>query len=410
MIDKRRMVEHIEALGKFTSTSEGVTRFSFTKEDLEARNYIKKIMQDIGLDISEDGAGTIIGRLEGKDKSLPVIMLGSHFDSVGHGGKYDGVAGIVTALEAVKNLKENGFNNTYPIEVVAMTEEEGIRFGVGLFGSKAMVGADTGEVLYDRRDKQGMCMADAMEKCGFPPENYETARRKEGSVKAFLELHIEQSVQLEKAQKDIGIVNAVAGNQHLKAQIKGSADHAGGTPMAVRKDAGVAAATAIVEIHSYVSKLSKENVATVGQLDIYPNVRNVIPEVADFMIDNRSTDSCELSNTAKKIKEILQAAAQESGCEVTIKELKKVEPVTFDENIRKIIRQETEKLGYSYMELNSGAGHDAMIMASVAPAAMIFIPCKNGKSHCPEEYTTPEQLYKGARVLCETLRRLSVEE
>ncbi|MGN1204670.1 MAG: Zn-dependent hydrolase [Lachnospiraceae bacterium] len=410
MVTKERITNFIEEISRFTSSTDGVTRFSFTKEDMGARAYIKNIMMQIGLQVSEDGAGTIVGRLEGKNRGLPVIMLGSHFDSVGHGGKYDGVAGIATALEAVRAIREEGFVNDYPIEVVAMTEEEGIRFGVGLFGSKAMVGIDGREVLYQRKDKDGITMAEAMRSCGFDPEKFESAKRKEGSIKAFLELHIEQSIQLEEKRKDIGIVYAVAGNRHLKVKMEGSADHAGGTPMNMRKDACVAAAEAIVGIREYVSGLTPENVATVGKLELYPNVRNVIAKTASFMIDNRSTDSGKLDSTTGKLKEIVTKAARNHDCKVTIEELKKVNPVIFDERIRTIIRQEADRLGYSYMDINSGAGHDAMLMATIAPAAMIFIPCRNGKSHCPEEYSAPEQLYKGACVLYETLKRLSVEE
>lgn len=410
MVDELLIKKYIEDISKFSSTKEdGTTRLSFTKEEQAARQYIKQTMKDIGLLVREDAAGTIIGRIEGADKDAPVVMLGSHYDTVEHGGNFDGVAGVAAAMEVARCFIQGRKKNYNPIEIVAMIEEEGIRFGVGLFASKAMAGVDGKEILSERVDKNGISMAQAMRECGFDPDKFEEARRERGSIKAFLELHIEQSIQLERNNIDIGIVNSVVGNHHMNVEITGNADHAGGTPMNMRHDALVAAAGVVTYVNSSVKKYGAGNVATIGKLEVYPNVRNIVPQRVTFMVDNRSIDSLRLDSTTDEIRDEVRQACEQNGCRYIIKELKKVAPVSFDEKLTSLIKESADSLGYSNMFISSGAGHDAMIMSSIAPAAMVFVPSRDGKSHCKEEYTSYEDIKKGTEVLYRVVEKLVME-
>ncbi|HCJ58644.1 MAG TPA: Zn-dependent hydrolase [Clostridiaceae bacterium] len=405
-----RIAQDIEALSRYNATpGEGLTRFSFTKEDRGAREYIKKEMEKAGLRVYEDGAGTIIGRLEGKNQDAPVIMLGSHFDSVKNGGNFDGNAGVVTALEISRVLKENKMELNHPVEFVAIVEEEGGRFGSGLFGSRAMAGKIPREQLDLLKDEDGVTIAKAMSDFGLDPDNILQAVREPGDIKAFLELHIEQGPVLEHEEKSIGIVQYIVGINQMEVVIEGRADHAGTTPMDMRRDALDAAAGVIYNISGFAGSLKDGTVATVGSITALPGAANIVPGKVKFTIDVRSKDEGSICKVIDFVKSRLEDARREKEVTYTIDSKLKVSPVEMNEEIIKLCYKNCEALGFSRMNMLSGAGHDAMVMSELTRVGLIFVPSKNGRSHCPEEWTDYEDLQRGIELMYHTLLDLGKE-
>lgn len=405
-----RIAQDIEALSRYNATpGEGLTRFSFTKEDMGAREYIKKEMEKAGLRVYEDGAGTIIGRLEGKNQDAPVIMLGSHFDSVKNGGNFDGNAGVVTALEISRVLKENKIELNHPVEFVAIVEEEGGRFGSGLFGSRAMVGKIAREQLELLKDEDGVTIAKAMSDFGLDPDNILQAVREPEDIKAFLELHIEQGPVLEHEEKSIGIVQYIVGINQVEVVIEGRADHAGTTPMDMRRDALDAAAGVIYNISGFAGSLKDGTVATVGSITALPGAANIVPGKVKFTIDVRSKDEGSICKVIDFVKSRLEDARREKEVTYTIDSKLKVSPVEMNEEIIKLYYKNCEALGFSRMNMLSGAGHDAMVMSELTRVGLIFVPSKNGRSHCPEEWTDYEDLQRGIELIYHTLLDLGKE-
>lgn len=391
-----RIENDIKQLSKFNSSpGDGLTRFSFTKEDRDARNYIKDQMFRAGLTIYEDAAGTIIGRLNGEFKDGPTIMIGSHFDSVKNGGNFDGPAGVVMALEIARTFKENNIIPNYPIEFIAMIEEEGGRFGGGLFGSRAMTGKVTRESLDKYCDTDGISIATAMKDFGFDPDRIGEASRNPKDIKAFIELHIEQGPVLEKSSLDIGIVNYIVGIEEFEITIKGRPDHAGTTPMKMRANALDAACPVLSKISNFAIDAGEGTVATVGILNIKPGAANIVPSEVKFVVDIRSKNEKCKKEVRGKIIELLAKSTSNNNCTYSITDRLDVLPVKLDEKIIEDLSAICEKLEYKNVTMLSGAGHDAMVIASIANVGLIFVPSKDGRSHCPEEWTDYDQLQKG---------------
>ena len=399
--DRQRIQRDIEALARFTSSpGQGVSRFSFTTEDRLAREYIKRQMSASHLQIREDAAGTIIGRREGRRVGAPVVMIGSHFDSVRNGGAFDGPAGVVAGLEIARILDANRLVTEYPFEFVAMIEEEGGRFGAGLFGSRAMLGKVSSAELQNLRDRDGINVATAMREFGFDPANIGTAFRHADEIKAFFELHIEQGPILEKAKIDVGLVETVVGIDQWEIEILGRPDHAGTTPMDMRADALVAAAAIVQEIYRLGKQAGAGTVATVGSLQVWPDAGNIVPGKVVFSVDIRSTAAV----TIRKISTALQKAVHDlpyrySGISVRITPILSVQPTVLSATVLKILEEESRNCGITAQRMQSGAGHDAMIMAGLTEVGLIFVPSRDGRSHCPEEWTDYEQLQTGINLL-----------
>lgn len=405
-----RIKRDIEELAKFNATpGQGLTRFSLTKEDKGAREYIRGELLKLGLEVYEDPAGSIFGRRKGTNDDLPVIMIGSHFDSVKNGGNFDGPAGVVMALEIMRALDENNVKTKYPIEFVGMIEEEGGRFGSGVFGSRAMTGAVSMEELNNNKDNDGISMAEAFKEFGFNPGDIHKAQRKPKDIKAFIELHIEQGPVLEKDRKDIGIVDFIVGLYNLKVTIKGRPDHAGTTPMNMRADALIAATKIVSNIPGYAIEAGEGTVATVGSLDVKPGAANIVPGEVTFTIDIRSKNSRAIEDVKNKIIEDIHAQTNTSGLDVEIEEMLDVKPVEMSKEIIKSFEKNADSNGFSYIKMLSGAGHDAMIMANITDVGLIFVPSKDGRSHCPEEWTDYEDLQKGIEVIYNTILDFGVE-
>lgn len=403
-----RIQNDIEQLSKFNATpGKGLTRMSFTKEDRGAREYIKEQMKLAGLEVYEDAAGTVIGRLEGELKDAPTVMVGSHYDSVKNGGNFDGPAGVVTALETARVMKAKGLKPKFPVEFIAMIEEEGGRFGGGLFASRAMVGKVTRESLDSFKDSQGISIAEAMEEFGFDPNKIQDAVRKPEDVKAFLELHIEQGPILESGKKEIGIVEYIVGICQIEVVVKGRPDHAGTTPMEMRADALDAASLVISKISTFAKDAGEGTVSTVGTLSLLPGAANIVPGEVKFTVDMRSKKAECIEEVKEKIEAALAEVAASKGVNYTVVEKLSVTPVKLAEDILLMLNKHSDNLGLKKQTMLSGAGHDAMVMASITDVGLIFVPSKDGRSHCPEEWTEYEDLQKGIEVVCETIIEIS---
>jgi allantoate deiminase len=407
----KRIKKDIEELAQFNSTPGwGLTRFSLTKAEREARQYLKDKLKELELEVYEDQAGSLFGRMEGSKKDGPVIMIGSHFDSVKKGGNFDGPAGVVMALEVMRVLKEEGVQPEYPIEFVAMIEEEGGRFGSGVFGSRAMVGEVSYQDLLENKDQDSISMASAFKEYGYNPAEIETARRDPEEIKAFIELHIEQGPVLEKKNKDLGLVDFVVGINEFKVTVKGQPDHAGTTPMNMRKDALSSVAEIISQIKDFAKKAGKGTVATVGSLDISPGAANIVPGEVQFTVDIRSKDSECITQVKNDIESALSQMEEKEEVSWSIDEMLRVEPVKLSPDIIDLFEKKAKDNDFSYEKMISGAGHDAMIMSAITDVGLIFVPSRDGRSHCPEEWTDFEDLQKGIELIYQTVLKLGGEQ
>lgn len=395
-----RIRNDIEELSKFNETvGMGLTRLSFTKEDFGAREYIKSEMTKAGLRVYEDAAGTIIGRLDGEIKDAPVVMIGSHYDSVRNGGNFDGPAGVITALEVARVINESNIRLKFPVEFVAMIEEEGARFGKGLFASRAMTGKVNRDELDTSKDINGITLAAAMKNFGFDPDKIHEAVRKSEKVQAFLELHIEQGPVLENEVKDIGIVEYVVGICQIEVTVKGRPDHAGTTPMNMRIDALDASAQLISKISSFANRAGEGTVATVGIINISPGSSNIIPGEVKFTVDIRSKEQESINYVVGEIKKEIEQISHKSKIKYSIEEKLSVLPVKLNEKIIEDFQNICDELRLSKKNMLSGAGHDAMVMASITNVGLIFVKSKDGRSHCPEEWTEYKDLQKGIEIM-----------
>ncbi|CCU78347.1 N-carbamoyl-L-amino acid hydrolase [Halanaerobium saccharolyticum subsp. saccharolyticum DSM 6643] len=406
-----RIKNDIENLKEFNATpGKGLTRFSLTEEDRGARNYLKGELQKLDVEIYEDAAGSLVARREGTDKDAPVVMIGSHFDSVKNGGHFDGPAGVIMALEILRVMEENNVKTKYPIEFVAMIEEEGGRFGGGVFGSRAMTGQVDYQELLDFKDADGISMAQAFEDFGFDPTKIEEAKRDPEELKAFIELHIEQGPVLENEAKDVGIVDFIVGINQIRVKIEGRADHAGTTPMEMRKDALSSAAEVISEIKNFALKAGNGTVATVGTLAVKPGAANIVPAEVEFSVDIRSKKLNCIEEVRDQIDQALAAIKAEHAVDYSVQNMLMVEPVELSQEIFNTFKDESKKLGLNSKEMISGAGHDAMIMAAITDVGLIFVPSKDGRSHTPEEWTDYEDLQKGIELIYHTVLKVGEAE
>lgn len=408
-INLSRVIQDVEALSTFTATpGNGVTRLPFTRQDRLARDYLKGEMQKIGLRVWEDGYSTVFGRREGINPNAPVLMIGSHYDSVINGGPLDGVAGLVAALEILRVLEESEIENYHPIEIAAMNDEEGVRFGRGIANSRVMVGL-MGEAELERaRDRDGITLREAMERFGVTPD-LESAKRPKDSIKVFLELHIEQGPILEDAAKDLGLVETIVGIDKYEVTFTGKSGHAGTTPMDHRRDGLVAASQFILAVNGIAKEIGNRTVGTVGELSLSPNASNVIPGCVRLSVDLRSTKEEDMKEASARLAAAAETVQNETKVEIALSRILYTPPVKMSEANIEVMERINQKLGYSLLRMNSGAGHDAMSMARIAPASLIFVPSKAGLSHHPDEWTAYEDLARGIELMMHTVIELSSE-
>lgn len=414
-----RIQKDLETLATFTSTpGKGVTRSSYSKEDTMAKEYLLSEMKKLNLQIYEDGVGTIFGRKEGTLKDAPVVMLGSHYDSVVNGGAFDGAAGTVAALEVMRVLTEEGFVNDYPLELIVMNAEEGATFGpsTGVTNSRAMVGTLTMDELKTVKNRFGQTKWEAMAEYGLSPD-LESCIRKPGSIKNFVEMHVEQGPVLDREGVEIGLIEYLAGIGRYTLRFFGkTADST--APMDTRKDALVAAASFIQEFDARIKALGDDVTGMVGKLDITPNSNQFVPEYVEGKVEIR-TFKKEITQTTdfkKLIQEILDRVSAEYGIRCELQEIRRINypnptgpSVMNPENVEKM-KAICEDLGYSYLVINNGTGHDSMIMTDFCDTNMLYVPSRNGGvSHCPEEWSEYEDIKKGADVLLHLITNLSAK-
>lgn len=406
-VNTSRIKTHIDELSAFTATpGKGVTRLTYSQEDKQAREYIKAKMSDYGLQVSEDGIGNIFGKLQAENNDAPSVIVGSHFDSVPHGGAYDGTAGVVVGLEVAALFQEEQIKPTVPLEIIAMVEEEGTRFGGGLMGSRSIVGDITDEELDTVQDKDGISLRTAMEANKLNPD---VPRKRAGeTIKAFLEMHIEQGPILEDKNIPIGIVQSITGITQLEISVKGQAGHAGTTPMNQRADALLPASEIISKLPALASEIGKGMVITTGSLQVYPNGANVIPGEVVFTVDIRSDEEYDILQAIENVKELVYSFNR-NKIDTKIEQKTYIPPKALNPSIRELLRTQSEKLQIPYDTINSGAGHDAMVLSDITDTGMVFIPSKNGLSHCPEEWSSAEDIAFSAAILFEASKTLTLE-
>jgi N-carbamoyl-L-amino-acid hydrolase len=409
LLDADRLWADVMALAEITDPARPYTRRSFTPLFLEGRAWLAQRFAAAGLATRIDTAGNLIGRIEGRNPALGVIAIGSHSDTVPSGGRFDGIAGVATGLEIVRVLRESGTWLDHTIEIIDFLAEEPSEYGLSCVGSRGMTGALDRKMLDLAVEPGGETLRDALRRVGGNPDQLDQAKRED--IRAFLELHIEQGIVLESRSLDVGIVTSIVGIRRMEVVFQGEADHAGTTPMALRHDALVAAAHTVVSVRRIAEQLATEGpdyfVATVGILAVDPSASNIVPGRCRLVIDARTTDPALTARFVEAIdRESALHAATAGVTRASFKTLSDGPPVACDSNLRSALRQGTRDLGLGEMDLPSGAGHDAAFMSRIAPSAMVFVPCRKGKSHAPEEWADCEAIAAGAAVIYQAVKAL----
>lgn len=401
----KKLYRDIGTLSEFSSTSLGVTRLPYTVDNQKAIDYLKGVMEEIGLRVEVDQVGNVLGTMKGTDNK-GAIYIGSHYDSVINGGKYDGVLGIVTGIEMIRRMKESGYEPKHDFVVLATNDEEGVRFGNGYFGTRAILGDVLQEELHQFCDVNNISIHQALSDAGFCPEAIKSAKRDISKVKALLEVHIEQGPILDRNDIHIGVVEGIVGIKRYIFNIKGEANHAGTTPMDMRKDSLYCASQIISMVKHIVTEEVEDTVATVGYLNVKPNVINVVAGEVEFGIDIRSRKVQNIDKVYNRLMEKADDLIEQYGVQFQVEQKLSINPIRLDEQLIGTIQDSCEHLGISHMQMYSGAGHDSLVWASHVPTGMIFIPSKDGISHHPDEYSTEESIEIAMKIAYETLMRL----
>ena len=393
--DPARMQARIDALATFGTDPEGgVSRVAFSDADIAGRQWLQAEMEKLGLAVRVDAAGNIIGRRAGREDALPAILFGSHIDSVPGGGNFDGQVGVVGALEVISLLNEHQIQTRHPLEVVSFTDEEG-----GLTGSRAMIGKLTDGAM-ETVTSSGYSIREGIARVGGNPGKIAAARRDPATLRAFLELHIEQGAFLHEDRIQIGVVEGIVGIRWWDITVEGVANHGGTTPMNRRQDALVSAAELVLEVNRIAKTMEGRQVATVGRIQALPGAPNVIPGKVVMSLEIRDLDAGKMQQVFERVEASATELAKRHGTNFSFAEIDTASPpAPTDETVRDLIAGVTEALGYSFRRMPSGAGHDAQDMATVTPTGMIFVPSVGGISHSPKEFTSAEDMARGATVL-----------
>lgn len=406
-INSARLQAHFEAMsliGKIGET--GTCRPTMTALEKEGFQLAAGWMQEAGMQTKIDAFGNLIGRLEGTNPSLPVLMMGSHLDSQPYGGRFDGVAGVLCAIEVMQAMKEDGIQPERSIDVISFADEEGWRFNKGLFGSRGILGKlEPGEL--ERTDKDGITREQALRDFGGDPARFRESEYQPGSIYCFLELHIEQGPILDWSNKPIGVVSGISGPLWLTVKLKGMAGHAGSVPMAMRQDAMVGAAEIVIALNKIATQVpGAPTVGTVGTMQVFPASRNIIPEEVTFTVDLRDIDLERRNRYEQQLRDEMAAIAAKHKLSIAISEDTNSEPRYCADWIKAIIHDECNKRKLDAPELMSGPFHDAMALSYACDYGMIFVRCKDGISHNPLEYSSYEDLALGADVLYGTVQQV----
>jgi N-carbamoyl-L-amino-acid hydrolase len=403
-IDINRLKKDIEELGKIgRDPNGGISRPSFSKADLEAREWLKDRIQSAGLIYGQDGAGNIFGRIDAPGKT---VMAGSHIDTVINGGMFDGAAGVLAALECLRRIKEENTELKKPVELASFTDEEGNLVG-DFLGSRAFVGSLDRKTLEEGQTQFGPPLSEILKGTEFSIDSILEAHTQRPEVDTFLELHLEQGPVLETEEKPIGIIDKIAGKNYWLCCFLGSASHAGTTPFELRKDAFLGLSDFALKATQYVATHHYGSMVTVGKVAVYPGAFSIVPGRVDFSLDFRSTSEETLEEMERSLLDLAKDTESTRGLEFQSKIVDKTDPVKISEHILSILKEECSILDYPSMILSSGAGHDAQILASITDVGMIFIPCEDGISHSPLEKIKWDDLEKGANLLLHTIIRLT---
>jgi hydantoinase/carbamoylase family amidase len=399
----------IQCLAEFNDdpTSGGITREVFTPTYARALAWVSERMEEAGLEVRQDAFGNLWGRWAGTDPEAPRLITGSHVDTTLNAGRYDGVLGVLGAIDAVERLRAAGFVPQRTIEVIAFAGEEP-RFGTGCIGSRALVGSLGPETAANLRDRDGVSLAEALSEFGLDPARIGDARLDPVTVAAFVELHIEQGIVLETHGEQIGVVTAIAAPHDLRLILRGAATHSGATPMALRRDALAGAA----EVMTQLERLAREStsgttVGTVGVLRVRPGAINVVPGEVELDVDIRDSDLDARERVVDQLLAAAQRIAEQRGLSLTVEPIVRDTPVSCAPAVVDAAARACEALGLSFRRMTSGAYHDAMILGAEVPIGMVFVPSRGGVSHHPDEFTEPEQLDAGVRVLGSVLAQLA---
>ncbi|MGG3871037.1 M20 family metallo-hydrolase [Brevibacillus laterosporus] len=407
-IKEQRIDSRLRQLGEIGMTQEqGVTRLALTAEDMVAQRMVSGWMKEAGMCVRKDCFGNVIGRKEGNNPYAPVVMLGSHIDSVPNGGRFDGTVGVIGGIEVVQVLHENNILHEHPIEVVAFCDEEGVRFSDGFFGSRGMCGKLTPEDMM-RSDNQGVTRIEALQQCGFPPLTDASNIRNSGEIKAYLELHIEQGPYLQAVNEPVGIVTSIMGVKLLTIKLIGKSGHAGTVPMSMRNDPIMAAAEAILGIEKICgSDRSKPTVGTVGTFEVEPGACNVIPGSVSFTVDIRDIDETRLLHILTDIDALLSEISLRRGLTYQLENTLAIKKADAATELVQMFRQIGLRRQNELPLMHSGAGHDAMILSEVTQMGMLFVRCKDGISHHPDEWSDASDICIGVEYLYEAVCRLA---
>jgi allantoate deiminase len=406
--DPARIAGDLRALAEIgADPGGGVTRLCFTQEERRAHRQAAGWARDLGLEVRTDAVGNTLATRRGRRPGAPAIAVGSHLDSVPHGGNFDGTVGVAAAIELVRMLDQAGIDTDHPLCVAAFAGEEGARFGEPCIGSKAAVGALQERDLARLRDARGVTLAEAMRGVDLDPAGMASARWGARAVGAYLELHIEQARILETEGQSIGLVDVVSGSTRLRGEVVGRADHSGGTPMDLRRDAMAAAAEIVLAVEALARDPRHRGTrATVGRLDVYPNSTTTIPGRVVFTVDVRDVDSDRQRAAASEILNSAHRICEKRGTGLEVELMADTSPAVLPMWLRDLMGRTCDELGVSFRIMSSGAGHDAGILARMVPSGLIFIPCREGLSHVPEEWTSVADICRGVEVLYHVVLRL----
>ena len=407
-VDQSRLTHELAHLATFSDTpAPAVTRLLYTEQDLKARAWFKKLCEEAGLKVREDALGNTFARWTGTDAEASAVATGSHIDAIPHSGRYDGTVGVLGGLEAIRALQESGFTPRRSLELVLFTSEEPTRFGIGCLGSRAMSGTLSPDDVRQLTDEDGRNPDDVRREAGFTGR-LENVRLAEDFYHAFVELHIEQGPLLEQKGLDIGVVTAIAAPATLHLTLTGSGGHAGAVLMPERRDALLAGAEiALAAEEAAHSSGSVDTVATVGIFDVHPRAVNSIPSRVTMSVDARDTSLARRDRVVESVKKAAEEVSEGRNVGLEIKVLNADPPAVCAPEVIHAVEAAAKSLGLGSLPMVSRAYHDTLFMARLCPVGMIFIPCRDGVSHRPDEYAAPEAIEKGVQTLAHTLAALS---
>ena len=401
-VSKERLLKNLKKLSVFgINKNNGNDRVAYSDYDVQAREYLKEYMKNLGLKVHVDYAANIIARKEGSNKKLRPIIFGSHIDAVPNGGHYDGPLGVISGIEALETILDNKIITSHPLELIIFTNEEG-----GVFGSRSLAGKLNNDAL-EIKTASGFTNGEGVDRLGGNQKRIFEVTKSSNDYHAFVELHIEQGNILNKNNIDIGVVTGIVGLKWWDVTITGFANHAGTTPMDERKDPMIAAADFILLVKNIINEIPGNQVGTVGKIEAYPGAPNVIPGEVKLSLEIRDLDESKIDFLFREIEKKAKIIASNNETTISFSSIDiNASPALMNKQIQSLIIDAANELNYSFKKMPSGAGHDAQDMAIIVPSGMIFIPSVDGISHSPKEFSSDEDVYKGANILLNTILKL----